>query len=125
MSENNKLSNSRWDKSPRFRIFIHLLAGFCFLATVDNSGLTKLIAQSLNFTQSEEITSPIISMMISAIIIVAGYFVSLKITSIVDQSSLKADYKSWIIFSLPIAYFSVVFPLVFAIQSLINPFIIK
>tara|TARA_B100000686_G_scaffold57111_1_gene61306 strand:+ start:1782 stop:2150 length:369 start_codon:yes stop_codon:yes gene_type:complete len=117
---NNKFSNNRWDESPRFRVFIHLLAGFCFLATIDNSGLIKLISHSLSFTSSEEVMTPIINMIMAAMIIVSGYFISMKITSIIDKSSLKEGYKSWIIFSLPIVYFSIVFPLVSAIQSLIN-----
>tara|TARA_Y100001936_G_C16077507_1_gene675091 strand:+ start:1283 stop:1654 length:372 start_codon:yes stop_codon:yes gene_type:complete len=122
--ENKEFSNRRWDESSRFRIFIHLLAGFCLLATVDNSGLTKLISQSLNFTQ-QEITAPIISMIIASIAVVAGYFISIKITSAIDKSGLKEGYKSLVIFSLPIFYFSIVFPLVSVIQALVNAAILK
>ena len=99
-----------WHKSPRFRIFLHLLAGFCLMSTANNSGLTTSISRLLDFTQSEDIVIPIITMILSGIIIVSGYFLSSKLTSALDRSSLREVQKSLIILSLPIIYF--VFPLV-------------
>lgn len=99
-----------WHKSPRFRIFLHLLAGFCLMSTANNSGLTTSISRLLNFTQSEDVVVPIITMILSGIIIVSGYFLSSKLTSALDRSGLRDIQKSLIILSLPVIYF--VFPLV-------------
>lgn len=99
-----------WYKSPRFRIFLHLLAGFCLMSTANNSGLTTSISRLLNFTQSEDVVVPIITMILSGIIIVSGYFLSSKLTSALDRSGLRDIQKSLIILSLPVIYF--VFPLV-------------
>ena len=99
-----------WHKSPRFRIFLHLLAGFCLMSTANNSGLTTTISRSLDFTQSEDVVVPIITMILSGIIIVSGYFLSSKLTSALDRSGLREIQKSLIILSLPVVYF--VFPLV-------------
>ncbi len=99
-----------WYKSPRFRIFLHLLAGFCLMSTANNSGLTTSISRLLNFTQSEDVVVPIITMILSGIIIISGYFLSSKLTSALDRSGLRDIQKSLIILSLPIIYF--VFPLV-------------
>ena len=99
-----------WHKSPRFRIFLHLLAGFCLMSTANNSGLTTTISRSLDFTQSEDVVVPIITMILSGIIIVSGYFLSSKLTSALDRSGLRDIQKSLIILSLPVIYF--VFPLV-------------
>ena len=125
MLVSNESSEYKWYKSSRFRIFIHLLAGFCLMATADNSGLSKLISQSLNFTQSEDVVTPIITMIISGLIIVSGYFLSSKLTSEIDRSTLKERHKSWIIFSLPVIYFIAVFPLVNAIGALTGIVIAK
>lgn len=118
MVTSNNSSEDKWYKSQRFRIFIHLLAGFCLMATADNSGLSKLISQSLNFTQSADVAAPIITMIISGVIIISGYFLSSRLTSIIDRSAIKEIYKSWIIFSLPAIYFIAVFPLVSTIGAL-------
>ena len=118
MLASNKSSEYKLYKSQRFRIFIHLLAGFCLMATSDNSGLTKLISHSLNFTQSADVVAPIITMIISGIIIVSGYFLSARLTSIIDRSTIKELHKSWIIFSFPVIYFVAVFPLVSTIKTL-------
>ena len=99
-----------WYKSPRFRIFLHLLAGFCLMSTANNSGLTTSISRLLNFTQSEDVVVPIITMILSGIIIISGYFLSSKLTSALDRSGLRDIQKSLIILSLPVIYF--VFPLV-------------
>lgn len=118
-------TETKWHKSSRFRIFIHLLAGFCLMATADNSGLSKLISQSLNFTQSTEVITPIITMFISGLLIVSGYFLSSGLVSVIDKSTLKETQKSWIIFLLPIIYFIVVFPLVTIIVALTGTAVIK
>ena len=99
-----------WYKSPRFRIFLHLLAGFCLMSTANNSGLTTTISRLLNFAQSEDVVVPIITMILSGIIIVSGYSLSSKLTSALDRSGLREIQKSLIILSLPVIYF--VFPLV-------------
>ena len=99
-----------WYKSPRFRIFLHLLAGFCLMSTANNSGLTTGISRLLNHTQSEDIVIPIITMILSGIIIVSGYFLSSKLISALDRSGLREIPKSLIMLSLPVIYF--VFPLV-------------
>jgi hypothetical protein len=99
-----------WYKSPRFRIFLHLLAGFCLMSTANNSGLTTGISRLLNFTQSEDIVIPIITMILSGIIIVSGYFLSSKLISAIDRSGFRETPKSLIMLSLPVIYF--VFPLV-------------
>ena len=125
MLASDKTSEDKWYKSQRFRIFIHLLAGFCLMATADNSGLSKLISQSLNFTQSADVATPIITMIISGVIIVSGYFLSSRLTSIIDKSTIKEMHKSWIIFSLPAIYFLAVFPLVSIIGALTGTSIIK
>ena len=95
------------------------------MATADNSGLSKLISQSLNFTQSENVVTPIITMIISGLIIVSGYFLSSRLTSIIDRSTLKEAHKSLIIFSLPVIYFIAVFPLVSTIGTLTGTIITK
>lgn len=118
-------TENKWYKSSRFRIFIHLLAGFCLMATADNSGLSKLISQSLNFTQSTEVIIPIITMFMSGLLIVSGYFLSSGLASIIDKSTLKETHKSWIIFSLPLIYFIAVFPLVTTIGALTSTAVIK
>ncbi len=125
MLVSNESSEYKWYKSSRFRIFIHLMAGFCLMATADNSGLSKLISQSLNFTQSTEVITPIITMFISGLIIVSGYFLSSKLASIIDRSTFKETHKSWIIFSLPVIYFLAVFPLVTAVGTLTGTVITK
>jgi len=125
MLVSNESSEYKWYKSSRFRIFIHLLAGFCLMATADNSGLSKLISHSINFTQSEDVVTPIITMIISGMIIVSGYFLSSRLTSIIDRSTLKEKHQSWIIFLLPVIYFIAVFPLVSAIGTLIGTAIVK
>lgn len=114
-----------WNKSSRFRIFLHLLAGFCLMAIADNSGLSGLISQLFNFTQSEDVITPIISMILSGLLIVSGYFLSSRLTSLIDNSALKETHKSWIIFSLPLIYFIAVFPLVSAIGALIGTVTVK
>ena len=125
MLVSNESSEHKCYKSSRFRIFIHLLAGFCLMATADNSGLSKLLSHTLNFTQSADVITPIIAMMISGVIIVSGYFLSFRLTSVIDRSTLKETYKSWIIFSLPVIYFIAVFPLVTAIGTLTGTVITK
>jgi uncharacterized membrane-anchored protein len=95
------------------------------MATADNSGLSKLISQSLNFTQSTEVVTPIITMLISGLVIVSGYFLSSRLASVIDKSTLKETHKSWIIFSLPVIYFIAVFPLVAAIGALTGTIITK
>ena len=80
------------------------------MSTANNSGLTTTISRLLNFTQSEDVVIPIITMILSGIIIVSGYFLSSKLTSALDRSGLKEIQKSLIVLSLPIIYF--VFPLV-------------
>ena len=110
MVASNESSEYKWYKSPRFRIFLHLLAGFCLMSTANNGGLTTIISRSLNFTQSEDVVIPIITMIISGIIIVSGYFLSSRLTSALDRSDLRDIQKSWITFSLPVVYF--IFPLV-------------
>jgi len=95
------------------------------MATADNSGLSKLISQSLNFTQSTEVITPIITMFISGLLIVSGYFLSSGLVSVIDKSTLKETQKSWIIFLLPIIYFIVVFPLVTIIVALTGTAVIK
>ena len=125
MLVSNESSEYKWYKSSRFRIFIHLLAGFCLMATADNSGLSNLISQSLNFTQSKEVVTPVITMILSGLIIVSGYFLSSRLASVIDRSTLKEAHKSWIIFSLPAIYFVAVFPLVTAIGTLTGIVITK
>jgi hypothetical protein len=95
------------------------------MATADNSGLSKLISQSLNFTQSTEVVTPIITMLISELVIVSGYFLSSRLASVIDKSTLKETHNSWIIFSLPVIYFIAVFPLVAAIGALTGTIITK
>ena len=90
------------------------------MAISDNSGLTKLINQPFKFAESAEVIIPILTMIISGILIVFGYFLSFWITSIIDKSTLKEIQKSLIIFSLPIIYFMAVFPLVAGIATLIG-----
>jgi len=80
------------------------------MSTANNSGLTTSISRLLNFTQSEDVVVPIITMILSGIIIISGYFLSSKLTSALDRSGLRDIQKSLIILSLPIIYF--VFPLV-------------
>ena len=80
------------------------------MSTANNSGLTTTISRSLDFTQSEDVVVPIITMILSGIIIVSGYFLSSKLTSALDRSGLRDIQKSLIILSLPVIYF--VFPLV-------------
>ena len=80
------------------------------MSTANNSGLTTSISRLLNFTQSEDVVVPIITMILSGIIIVSGYFLSSKLTSALDRSGLGDIQKSLIILSLPVIYF--VFPLV-------------
>lgn len=80
------------------------------MSTANNSGLTTSISRLLNFTQSEDVVVPIITMILSGIIIVSGYFLSSKLTSALDRSGLRDIQKSLIILSLPVIYF--VFPLV-------------
>lgn len=125
MLVSNESSEYKWYKSSRFRIFIHLLAGFCLKATADNSGLSKLISQSVSFTQSADVVTPIITMIFSGLIIVSGYFLSSRLISVIDRSTLKKAHKSWIIFSLPVIYFIAVFPLVTAIGILTGTDITK
>jgi hypothetical protein len=110
MVASNESSEYKWYKSPRFRIFLHLLAGFCLMSTANNSGLTTIISRSLNFTQSDDVVIPIITMILSGIVIVFGYFLSSRLTSALDRSGLREIQKSWITFSLPVVYF--VLPLV-------------
>ena len=114
----SETSEDKLYKSSRFRIFVHLMAGFCIMATADNSGLTKQIINFLSFGQSSDITSSVLSMIISGILIVIGYFLSLKMTTIIDKSDLNETLKAFIVFTLPIIYFTAVFPLVAAINSL-------
>ena len=116
----NDSVESKLYKAPRFRIFIHLLAGFCLMAISDNSGLTKLISQPFKFAEYAEVIIPILTMIISGILIVFGYYFSSWITSIIDKSALKEIQKSLIIFSLPIIYFMAVFPLVAGIATLVG-----
>ena len=80
------------------------------MSTANNSGLTTTISRLLDFTQSEDVVVPIITMILSGIIIVSGYFLSSKLTSALDRSDLREIQKSLIILSLPVIYF--VFPLV-------------
>ena len=80
------------------------------MSTANNSGLTTIISHSLNFNQSEEVVTPIITMILSGIIIVSGYSLSSKLTSALDRSGLREIQKSLVILSLPVIYF--VFPLV-------------
>jgi hypothetical protein len=102
--------------SSRFRIFVHLLAGFCLMATADNSGLSKLISHLFSFIQGDfEYARVIISIMatiLSGLLIVAGYFLSSRLVVVIDKSALKEVHRMWIILSLPIIYFLAVFPLV-------------
>lgn len=95
------------------------------MATADNSGLSKLISQLFNFTQSEEVITPVVTMILSGVLIVSGYFLSSRLASIIDRSTLKEVHKSWIIFSLPVVYFIAVFPLVSVIGVLTGAAIIK
>ena len=117
ISENGSIE-SKWYKSPRFRIFIHLLAGFCLMAIADNSGLSKLISQPFKLAESADVIIPIISMIFSGLLIVSGYFISSRLTSIIDKLAIKELQKSLLIFSLPVIYFIAVFPLVTAISTL-------
>ncbi len=80
------------------------------MSTANNSGLTTSISRLLNFTQSEDVVVPIITMILSGILIVSGYFLSSKLTSALDRSGLRDIQKSLIMLSLPVIYF--VFPLV-------------
>ena len=80
------------------------------MSTANNSGLTTSISRLLYFTQSEDVVVPIITMILSGIIIVSGYFLSSKLTSALDRSGLRDIQKSLINLSLPVIYF--VFPLV-------------
>lgn len=125
MVASNESSEYKWYKSPRFRIFIHLFAGFCLMSTADNSGLTTIISRSLSFAQSGDVIIPIITMILSGVIIVSGYFLSFRLTSVIDRSDLKELQKSWIIFSLPAIYFISVFPLVSIIGTLTGAVIVK
>lgn len=102
--------------SSRFRIFVHLLAGFCLMAAADNSGLSKLINRLFSSILGDfEYAGVIISIMItilSGLLIVAGYFLSSRLVLVIDKSALKEAHKMWIMLSLPIIYFMAVFPLV-------------
>ncbi len=120
MIVNNESVESKWYKSPRFRIFVHLLAGFCLMAIADNSGLSKLISQPFKLTESADVIIPIITMIFSGLLIVSGYFLSSNLISLIDKLSIKELQKSLIIFSLPVIYFMGVFPLVTAISTLIG-----
>ena len=116
-------------KSSRFRIFVHLLAGFCLMAIADNSGFSKLLSHSFSFTQGDlESARVIISIMatiLSGLLIVAGYFLSSRLVSVIDKSALKETHRMWIIFSLPIIYFMAVFPLVIGIGILTGAVVTK
>ena len=118
MIANNESTESKRYKSPRFRIFVHLLAGFCLMAIADNSGLSKLISQPFKLTESADVIISIITMIFSGLLIVSGYFLSSHLTSIIDKLAIKELQKSFIIFSLPVIYFMAVFPLVTAISTL-------
>jgi len=89
------------------------------MAIADNSGFSKLISYSFSFTQGDlESARVIISIMatiLSGLLIVAGYFLSSRLVSVIDKSALKETHRMWIIFSLPIIYFMAVFPLVIGI----------
>ena len=118
VSNESSQSQHKLYKSSRFRIFVHLLAGFCLMATADNSGLSKLVIYSFNFTQSAEVIISVVATILSGLLIVSGYFLSSRIVSVIDKSTLKETYKMWIIFPLPIIYFMAVFPLVAGIDIL-------
>ena len=106
----------RLHNSSRFRIFVHLLAGFCLMATADNSGLSKLISRLFSFIQGDfEYAGVIVSIMatiLSGLLIVAGYFLSSRLVLVIDKSALKERLRMGIIRARPIIYFLAVFPLV-------------
>ena len=99
------------------------------MAIADNSGFSKLLSHSFSFTQGDlESARVIISIMatiISGLLIVAGYFLSSRLVSVIDKSALKETHRMWIIFSLPIIYFMAVFPLVIGIGILTGAVVTK
>lgn len=117
-------SQHKLHNSPRFRIFVHLLAGFCLMATADNSGLSKLISNSFNFIlgnfEYAGVMASIMATIFSGLLIVAGYFLSSRLLTVIDKSDLKEMSRMWIILLLPIIYFVAVFPLVIGIEMLTN-----
>lgn len=119
MQSYNQSPKNKLYKSSRFRIFVHLMAGFSLMATAENSGLNKLISAYFHITQStNKIASPLLAMILSGAFIVTGYFLSLQLTTAIDKSGIKEIIKMWITFLLPIIYFTVVFPLVKVINTL-------
>ena len=92
------------------------------MATADNSGLSKLISNSFNFILGDfeyaEVIASIIATIFSGLLIVAGYFLSSRLLTVIDKSDLKEMARMWIILLLPIIYFAVVFPLVTGIGML-------
>jgi cell division protein FtsX len=120
----SKHSQHKVHNSPRFRIFVHLLAGFCLMATADNSGLTKLISNSFNFILGDfeyaGVIASIMATIFSGLLIVVGYFISSRLLTVIDKSDLKEMSRMWIILLLPIIYFVAVFPLVTGIEMLTN-----